>query len=61
MRRIAGRFDGEDDVPDWFYEDGVVFLPEEIESGFRLRDRGLRRLFRGVHGNLLHSGWGAPP
>ena len=53
IRSNAERFDGEDDVPDWFYEDGVIFLPEEIESGFRIHDRGLRRLFRDVHGDLL--------
>ena len=38
VRSNADRFDGEDDVPDWFYEDGVIFLPEEIESGFRIHD-----------------------
>ena len=53
VRSNAERFDGEDDIPDWFYEDGVIFLPEEIESGFRIHDRGLRRLFRDVHGDLL--------
>ena len=53
VRSNVGRFDGEDDVPDWFYEDGVIFLPEEIETGFRIHDRGLRRLFRDVHGDLL--------
>ena len=57
VRSNAGRFDGEDDVPDWFFEDGVIFLPEEIESGFRLHDRGLRRLFRDVHGDLLTTGY----
>ena len=57
VRSNAGRFDGEDDVPDWFYEDGVIFLPEEIESGFRIRDRELRRLFRDVHGDLLTTGY----
>ena len=57
IRSNAGRFDGEDDVPDWFYEDGVIFLPEEIESGFRIRDRGLRRLFRDVHGDLMTTGY----
>ena len=57
VRSNAGRFEGEDDVPDWFYEDGVVFLPEEIESGFRLRGRGLRRLFRDEHGDLLTTGY----
>ena len=57
IRSNAGRFDGEDDIPDWFFEDGVIFLPEEIESGFRLRDRALRRLFRDVHGDLLTTGY----
>ena len=57
VRSNVGRFDGEDDVPDWFYEDGVIFLPEEIESGFRIHDRGLRRLFRDVHGDLLTTGY----
>ena len=53
VRSNAGRIDGEDDVPDWFFEDGVIFLPEEIESGFRIHDRALRRLFRDTHGDLL--------
>ena len=44
---------GEEDLPDWYYEDGVVFLPEEIESGLRIPSRSLRRLFRDVHGDLL--------
>ena len=57
VRSNVGRFDGEDDVPDWFYEDGVIFLPEEIETGFRIHDRGLRRLFRDVHGDLLTAGY----
>ena len=57
VRSNAGRFDGEDDVPDWFYEDGVIFLPEEIESGFRIHDRGMRRLFRDIHGDLLTTGY----
>ena len=57
VRSNADRFDGEDDVPDWFYEDGVIFLPEEIETGFRIHDRGLRRLFRDVHGDLLTTGY----
>ena len=57
VRSNADRFDGEDDVPDWFYEDGVIFLPEEIESGFRIHDRAVRRLFRHVHGDLLTTGY----
>ncbi|MCY4284999.1 MAG: bifunctional isocitrate dehydrogenase kinase/phosphatase [Thiotrichales bacterium] len=57
IRSNADRFDGEDGVPDWFYEDGVIFLPEEIESGFRIHDRAIRRLFRDVHGDLLTTGY----
>ncbi len=57
IRSNADRFDGEDDIPDWFYEDGVIFLPEEIESGFRIHDRAIRRLFRDVHGDLLTTGY----
>ena len=57
VRSNAGRVDGEDDIPEWFYEDGVIFLPEEIESGFRIHDRGIRRLFRDVHGDLLTTGY----
>ena len=53
IRSNQGRFDGEEDIPGWFFEDGVVFLPEEIESGLRIVDRDLRRLFRSVHGDLL--------
>ena len=57
VRSNADRFDGEDDIPDWFYEDGVIFLPEEIESGFRIPDRALRRLFREVHGDLMTAAY----
>ena len=57
VRSNAERIDGEDDIPDWFYEDGVIFLPEEIESGFRIHDRGLRRLFRDEHGDLLTTAY----
>ena len=53
IRTNLDRFDGEEDVPDWFFEDGVVFLPEELESGLRLPNRDLRRLFRELHGDLM--------
>ncbi len=57
IRTNADRVDGEEDIPDWFFEDGVVFLPEEIEAGLRIHDRALRRLFREVHGDLLTTGY----
>ncbi|GIT71998.1 MAG: hypothetical protein Ct9H300mP28_18120 [Pseudomonadota bacterium] len=42
-------------IPDWFFEEGVVFLPEEIESGLRIPNPSLRKLFREVHGDLLEG------
>lgn len=47
------RCDGEEGIPDWYFEDGVIFLPEEIESGLCLRSRSLRRHFRQAHGDLI--------
>ena len=55
IRTNTDRFDGEEDVPDWYFEDGVVFLPEEIESGLRIPNRPLTRLFRHYHGDLLST------
>ena len=52
IRTNLDRVDGEEDIPDWVFEDGVIFLPEEVELGLRLPDRGLRRLFRELHGDL---------
>ncbi|MGE0212534.1 MAG: isocitrate dehydrogenase kinase/phosphatase AceK regulatory subunit [Parvibaculaceae bacterium] len=57
IRTNLGREDGEEDVPDWVFEDGVIFLPEEIEAGFMLDDRALRRVFRAAHGDLLTTGY----
>ncbi len=53
IRTNLDRFAGEEDIPEWFFEDGVIFLPEEIEAGLRIPDKALRRLFRSVHGDLL--------
>ena len=53
IRTNLDRYDGEEDVPDWYFEDGAVFLPEEIESGLRIPNRTLTRCFRHHHGNLL--------
>ncbi len=49
--------DGEDDVPDWFYDDGVVFLPEEIITGLCLPYPNLRRLFLKSHAPLLQPAY----
>ena len=53
IRTNLDRYDGEEDVPDWYFEDGAVFLPEEIESGLRIPNRTLTKEFRHHHGNLL--------
>ena len=53
VRTNLDRSEGEEDVPGWFFEDGVVFLPEEIEAGLRVDDRALRRAFRAAHADLL--------
>jgi isocitrate dehydrogenase kinase/phosphatase len=53
IRSNTDRIDGEEDIPDWYFEDGVVFLPEEIEAGLCIRNREQRLLFRAIHGDLL--------
>jgi len=53
IRSNLDRFDGEEDIPDWYFEDGVIFLPEEIEAGLCINDREQRQLFREYHGDLL--------
>ncbi|OED42262.1 hypothetical protein AB833_06305 [Chromatiales bacterium (ex Bugula neritina AB1)] len=53
IRTNLDRIDGEEDIPDWYFEDGVVFLPEEIESGLQLEHREARRHFRDLHADLL--------
>lgn len=53
IRTNQGRFDGEEDVPDWFFEEGYVFLPEETDVGLRIPDRALKDLFRKAHAELL--------
>lgn len=53
VRTNTDRFDGEEDVPQWFFEEGIVFLPEEIEAGLRVDSRVLRRAFRDAHADLM--------
>jgi isocitrate dehydrogenase kinase/phosphatase len=53
IRTNLNRFDGEEDPPDWFFEEGYVFLPEETDVGLRIPDRALKDLFREAHGELL--------
>ena len=53
IRTNADREPGEEAVPDWFYEDGVIFLPEELEHGLQLKSSHARRSFREVNFDLL--------
>lgn len=53
VRTNAGREDGEEDIPDWYFEEGVVFLPEEMMAGLRIDDKELRRIFRDTHPELM--------
>jgi isocitrate dehydrogenase kinase/phosphatase len=53
IRTNVGREEGEEDVPDWFFEEGTVFLPEEMMTGLRIKDPELRRLFRTRHAELM--------
>ena len=57
IRTNLDRIEGEEDIPDWYFEDGVVFLPEEMEVGLRIPNRDLRRVFREVHGDLMTTAY----
>jgi isocitrate dehydrogenase kinase/phosphatase len=53
IRTNSDREPGEESVPDWYFEDGVVFLPEEIEYGMQLQNDFARRCFRTQNADLL--------
>ncbi len=53
IRTNSDREPGEETVPDWFFEDGVVFLPEELEYGMQLKGELARRSFRKENADLL--------
>jgi len=57
IRTNVGREAGEEDVPDWFFETGTIFLPEEMMAGLRIDDRELRRVFQAAHADLLTTGY----
>jgi isocitrate dehydrogenase kinase/phosphatase len=44
---------GEEVPPDWFFEQGTIFLPEELEVGMQFPNRFARQCFREVNGDLL--------
>jgi isocitrate dehydrogenase kinase/phosphatase len=53
IRTNTDREPGEDGVPGWFFEDGVIFLPEEIEHGMQFKNDFARRCFRQENPDLL--------
>lgn len=55
IRTNVGREDGEEDIPDWYFEDGVVFLPEELISGLCIPNRQLSDMFARRHANLFST------
>jgi isocitrate dehydrogenase kinase/phosphatase len=54
IRTNLGREPGEETVPDWFFEEGVVFLPEELQHGMQLNNRAARNAFRQENHDLLN-------
>jgi isocitrate dehydrogenase kinase/phosphatase len=53
IRTNRDREAGEEAPPDWFFESGTIFLPEELESGMQFRNRYARQCFREVNAQLL--------
>ena len=53
IRTNADREPGEDEVPSWFFEEGVIFLPEELEHGMQFKNDFARRCFRLENADLL--------
>jgi isocitrate dehydrogenase kinase/phosphatase len=53
IRTNLDREPGEEILPDWFFEDGVIFLPEELEYGLQLKNDFARRCFRRENSDLL--------
>jgi isocitrate dehydrogenase kinase/phosphatase len=44
---------GEEGLPGWFFEEGIVFLPEELEHGMQFKNDYARRCFRQVNRDLM--------
>jgi isocitrate dehydrogenase kinase/phosphatase len=53
IRTNSDREPGEDVVPGWFFEAGVIFLPEELEHGMQFKNDFARRCFRQENADLL--------
>jgi isocitrate dehydrogenase kinase/phosphatase len=57
IRTNLDREPGEDGIPNWFFEDGVIFLPEELEHGMQFKSDLARRCFRQENAELLTIGY----
>jgi isocitrate dehydrogenase kinase/phosphatase len=53
IRTNTDREPGEEVPPAWYFEDGVIFLPEELEYGMQLKNDFARRCFREQNADLL--------
>jgi isocitrate dehydrogenase kinase/phosphatase len=53
IRTNSDREPGEEAVPEWVFEEGVIFLPEELQHGMQLMNRYARRCFREHNIDLL--------
>jgi isocitrate dehydrogenase kinase/phosphatase len=53
IRTNLDREPGEEVLPGWLFEDGVIFLPEELEYGMQLKNDLARRCFRKENSDLL--------
>ena len=53
IRTNSDREPGEEDIPAWFFEEGAIFLPEEIEYGLQLKNELARRTFKKVNADLM--------
>lgn len=53
IRTNSDREPGEETVPSWFFEDGVIFLPEELEHGMQFKSSYARRCFHEENFDLL--------
>ena len=57
IRTNLDREPGEEAVPDWFFEEGVVFLPEELQHGMQLMSHLAHKCFREENPDLLQVGY----
>ena len=53
IRTNTDREPGEESVPDWFFEEGVIFLPEELAHGMQFKSSYARRCFCEENRDLL--------